>query len=463
MPQNRRPLTVFLCHARGDKVKAREMYDTLRRCQIQPWLDVEDLLPGQDWQSEIPSALARSDSIIILLSKGSVTKEGFFQKEIKFALDRALEMPEGRIFLIPARLQDCNVPPSLQRYQWVDLFEKEGQERLLRSLQAQADHLRRAKVKAPPPVESEPKASSWHGIGANQMPSWLGYDLGPSVLFWVASLGLYISRVGWQEVLESIQALSQSPQGSWMIPAFLVGFLLVIFASSALMQVFRTPILRLLEGYWPWPFNYLGLGIVSLQRIQLQKKYEELRKLRGSAEFLDGRQRERLAWVEYWTHWRPAVSSELLPTAIGNILRARERSPERKYGLDTTLFLPLLLSLIPENTRTDFAKARSSLDQLIELWFVGLVFLIWTFFTPRAALISLVWMIVVYGMVKKAAMNYGNLLEAVFDHRLLLYDKLGLKRPKNIIEEKYLGYQLTEFYWRGGTPPESLVYGSEPK
>jgi len=30
-----------------------------------------------------------------------VDKEGYVQKEIKFALDKALEMPEGRIFLIP--------------------------------------------------------------------------------------------------------------------------------------------------------------------------------------------------------------------------------------------------------------------------------------------------------------------------------------------------------------------------
>jgi len=116
MAEPKRPLKVFLCHASQDKPRVRELYRYLRKRGIQPWLDAEDLLPGQDWQIEIPKAIASSDAIIICFSKRSVDKAGYVQKEIRFTLDKALEMPEGRIFLIPARMEECEIPQGLQRY-----------------------------------------------------------------------------------------------------------------------------------------------------------------------------------------------------------------------------------------------------------------------------------------------------------------------------------------------------------
>ncbi|MGW8181609.1 MAG: TIR domain-containing protein, partial [bacterium] len=97
------------------------------------------LLPGQDWHLEIPKAVQEADVVVICLSKKSITKEGYVQKEIKFALDIAEEKPEGTIFLIPARLEECTVPERLSRWQWVDLYEENGFIRLLRSLKLRAD------------------------------------------------------------------------------------------------------------------------------------------------------------------------------------------------------------------------------------------------------------------------------------------------------------------------------------
>lgn len=149
MPESKRPLKVFLCHARADKQKVRELYRYLRRRGIRPWFDEVDLVGGQDWQVEIPKALATSDAIIICLTKNSVDKEGYIQKEIKFALDKALEMPEGRIFLIPIRFEECEVPFSLSRYQWVDLFDELGYARMMRALKLRASQLERATIELP--------------------------------------------------------------------------------------------------------------------------------------------------------------------------------------------------------------------------------------------------------------------------------------------------------------------------
>jgi hypothetical protein len=57
MPDEKRPLKVFICHAHDDKAKARELYRFLKKRGMQPWLDAEDLLPGQTWPVEIPRAL----------------------------------------------------------------------------------------------------------------------------------------------------------------------------------------------------------------------------------------------------------------------------------------------------------------------------------------------------------------------------------------------------------------------
>ena len=71
----------------------------------------------------------------------AVTKAGFVQKEINFALDVADEQPEGRIFIIPARLEECTVPNRLSRWHWVNLFEDTGYDNLLSSLVTRASEL----------------------------------------------------------------------------------------------------------------------------------------------------------------------------------------------------------------------------------------------------------------------------------------------------------------------------------
>ena len=139
--QTTRPLKVFLCHASGDKPAVRDLYKRLLAEGVDAWLDEEKLLPGQDWNDEILRALQESDAIIICLSKISVSKEGYVQREIKEALEKAKEKPSGTIFVIPSKLDDCEIPNYLRQWQWVDLFTENGHERLMRSLKLRADRV----------------------------------------------------------------------------------------------------------------------------------------------------------------------------------------------------------------------------------------------------------------------------------------------------------------------------------
>ena len=134
-----RRLRVFLCHASQNKPAARELYQQLSlEGWIDPWLDEEKLLPGQDWDLEIEKAVEVSEAVIVCLSSRSVTKEGYVQKELRKVLDIALEKPEEAIFVIPVRLDDCELPRRLRSWHYVDFFpgsqRARAYQRLLQSL-----------------------------------------------------------------------------------------------------------------------------------------------------------------------------------------------------------------------------------------------------------------------------------------------------------------------------------------
>jgi formylglycine-generating enzyme required for sulfatase activity len=140
-----RPLRVFLCHSSNDKPAVRELYQKLRaESWIQPWLDEEELYPGQDWNLEIEKAVEVADVILVCLSKGSTTKEGYVQREIRIALDYADYKPEGTLYIIPVRLEECDPPRRLRVWQYADYFEgsrERGFQRLLVSLKRRAESL----------------------------------------------------------------------------------------------------------------------------------------------------------------------------------------------------------------------------------------------------------------------------------------------------------------------------------
>ncbi len=140
MPESKRPLKVFLCHAHADRDPVRGLYTRLTKDGVDAWLDKAKLLPGQDWELEIRKAVREADVVVVCLSK-QFNQAGFRQKEVKLALDTAMEKPEGEIFIIPARLEECDTLESLKKWHWVDLFEEDGHEMLMRALRTRADKI----------------------------------------------------------------------------------------------------------------------------------------------------------------------------------------------------------------------------------------------------------------------------------------------------------------------------------
>jgi hypothetical protein len=134
-PSTRLARTMFVCYAKEDHDRVSPIYDRLVARGHRPWMDKRDLLPGQAWESAIEKAIKASDFFLACISSKSVSKRGFVQKEVQLALDVLGEVPHGQIFLIPVRLEPCDVPPALQRLQWLDVEGEESFHRLFAALE----------------------------------------------------------------------------------------------------------------------------------------------------------------------------------------------------------------------------------------------------------------------------------------------------------------------------------------
>lgn len=130
-------LQIFLLYARGDKETVHRLYQRLVKDGANVWWDWAKLMPGQNWALEIHKAIHSSDIVIVCLSKQFNRDGGYRHEELKIALEKANWLSVEDTFIIPARLDNCDLPESLQRWQRVDLFEEDGYQRLMSTLKKQ--------------------------------------------------------------------------------------------------------------------------------------------------------------------------------------------------------------------------------------------------------------------------------------------------------------------------------------
>lgn len=133
---------IFLAHASEDKPQVRALHSKLQAGGFKPWLDEVDLLAGQNWQIEIPKAIRQSDIFVACLSQVSVSKQGYVQREYRLALNIYAEKPPGSIYLIPLKLDKCEMPDlqlpdlgvNLPHIQSLDYWQPDGFDRLVEAI-----------------------------------------------------------------------------------------------------------------------------------------------------------------------------------------------------------------------------------------------------------------------------------------------------------------------------------------
>jgi hypothetical protein len=68
-----------------------------------------------------------------------------------------------------------------------------------------------------------------------------------------------------------------------------------------------------------------------------------------------------------------------MPTRLGNLLRAAERKPLEKYGLDAIICWSRLWMLLPDAVKKDLQESRADLNNAARVWLWSLLFCGWTF------------------------------------------------------------------------------------
>lgn len=127
---------VFLSYARDDKDIVEQIYKRLHVEGYSPWMDQFDILPGENWERSIRDALQKADFFLVFLSPHSVNRRGFLQKEIRMAFEAWNGMLLSDIYMIPVRLNSCSIPDDLSNFQYVDIFDTSGWDRLLFALKS---------------------------------------------------------------------------------------------------------------------------------------------------------------------------------------------------------------------------------------------------------------------------------------------------------------------------------------
>ncbi len=120
--KNPNPST-FISYAHEDRLTVLGIYYFLVSENMEPWMDDQSLLGGQDWEYIIFETLRSSTSCIFCLSNNSINslkKRDVLFKELEIAKKRNTEIGRGGIFLIPLRLDKCEYPEEISKYQILD-------------------------------------------------------------------------------------------------------------------------------------------------------------------------------------------------------------------------------------------------------------------------------------------------------------------------------------------------------
>ncbi|HLX29459.1 MAG TPA: toll/interleukin-1 receptor domain-containing protein [Casimicrobiaceae bacterium] len=105
MPDN----AVFISYAREDLAAVQCLKTGLDAAGITTWFDLDRLEGGDDYDRKIRRNIARCSYFIPVVSATTERRlEGYFRREWSYALDRARNIAEGALFIVPVCTDDTN-------------------------------------------------------------------------------------------------------------------------------------------------------------------------------------------------------------------------------------------------------------------------------------------------------------------------------------------------------------------
>ncbi len=242
-----------------------------------------------------------------------------------------------------------------------------------------------------------------------------------------------------------------------------LGLLFLVTLLAYLLRAFTRPIIRTYEGYWPWRW---------LQHRGIRHQTDRWRSLRRQRDLAvrqnDHRRYSHLQARLYRDF--PSREDRILPTRLGNVLRAAEDYSMSRYGLDGVFWWPRLEPLLPESLLTRLEAAFMGLVALLNLATLSVLYALllladlalywtgrlnvdknfrWLWWWLLAGGLSLVVAYVIYRGAVAQARAYGDLIRVAYDeHRFRVLDALHIARPRAPVEEHALWRRLSRWLYQ---------------
>ncbi|HEY2968301.1 MAG TPA: toll/interleukin-1 receptor domain-containing protein [Casimicrobiaceae bacterium] len=106
MPDN----AVFISYAREDLTAVQKLKAGLDAAGVKTWFDLDRLEGGDDYDRKIQRYIARCSYFVPVVSATTQRRlEGYFRREWSYAIDRARNIAEGALFILPVCIDDTDV------------------------------------------------------------------------------------------------------------------------------------------------------------------------------------------------------------------------------------------------------------------------------------------------------------------------------------------------------------------
>ena len=140
LKRHRESKQVFIIYSRSDIENVRELTEKLRENGFNPWLDVDEITPGQIWKNTVTDALEKSAVALVIISENFLESKGFVKSELEKAMDVLHDPDEDKSPVIPVRVEEVEVPDKLKHVQCVNYFEDDGFVTLVKGLHSLIDN-----------------------------------------------------------------------------------------------------------------------------------------------------------------------------------------------------------------------------------------------------------------------------------------------------------------------------------
>ncbi len=110
MPDN----AVFISYAREDLAAVQRIKEGLEAAGVTTWFDMDRLEAGDDYDRKISRNIARCSYFIAVISATTQARhEAYFRREWSYAIDRARNMADGALFILPVTIDDTQAGEAI--------------------------------------------------------------------------------------------------------------------------------------------------------------------------------------------------------------------------------------------------------------------------------------------------------------------------------------------------------------